>query len=340
MELTPEARAPAVVLSASGGDIAAVCCFFNPCRYGSRVENYRRFRAHVAQSGIPLLTVELAFGDAPFELSAEADLLQLRGGDVMWQKERLLQLGGEVLVQAGYRKLVMLDADVLFDDLSWPERVARALDAVPIAQCFSVAEHRYADQATLQPSIAYAHRHTGITKYVAPGLAWGIRSEVLLETGLFEYCVVGGGDSAFAHGALGLAHDRTAWDSHLRHRGFMREPGPALLAAYQTWARRLMRITEGQCGYVDGKIVSLPHGTKSDRNYSTRHRLLAGFDPERELARDGGGPFIWTRAGAGRQDAIARYFFERNEDASCVVSSNESYQRPVLVPAASGADAN
>jgi hypothetical protein len=339
MEPSPQGQAPAVRLSASGGDIAAVCCFFNPCRYRSRGENYRRFRANVVQSGIPLLTVELAFGDAPFEFSAESDLLQIRGSDVMWQKERLLQLGGEVLLHAGYRKLVMLDADVLFDDLSWPERVSRALDAVPIAQCFSVAEHHYADQVQLQPSIAYAHLHEGITRSVAPGLAWGIRSEVFCEVGLFEYCVVGGGDSALAHGALGLAHDSTAWDTNLRHRGFMRDPGPAMLAAYQAWARRLVRVTAGEFGYVDGKVISLPHGAKSARNYPARHRLLAGFEPELEVTSIGGGPFVWTRAGAHRRDAVARYFFERDEDVPCSAPFSEPHRTTVFVPAASGAHA-
>jgi hypothetical protein len=314
MELPTKQLAPAGGLGPGNSDIAAVCCFFNPCRYRSRVDNYQRFRANIARSGISLLTVELAFGDAPFQLSAEEGLLRLRGGDVMWQKERLLRLGGEALIRAGYRKLVMLDADVLFDDMSWPERVSRALDALPIAQCFSVAEHRFVDRPELQPSIAYAHRNGGITQNVSPGLAWGIRSEVFLEAGLFEYCVVGGGDSAFGYGALGLAHDRTAWDATLPRRGFMRDPGPVMLAAYQAWARRLMRITAGEFGYVDGKIISLPHGTKSDRKYSTRHQLLAGFEPERELTSDAGGPFFWTRVGSHRRDAVARYFFERKED--------------------------
>lgn len=300
-----------------GGEIAAVCCFFNPCRYRSRVENYQRFRANIAESGIPLLTVELAFGDAPFELAAEESVLQVRGGDVMWQKERLLRQGGEALIRAGYGKLVLLDADLVFEDLSWPERVSRALDALPVVQCFSVEEHRFVDQAQMWRSVVRAHLDNyELEKGVALGGGWGIRSEVFLEAGLFEYCVVGGGDTAFSYAALGLANGSRASQSTLCKNPFLRETGPAMLAAYQAWARRLTHVTGGEFGYVEGKVTSLPHGTKQDRGYASRHRLLAGFDPERELTAEGGGPFSWTDAGSHRREPVARYFFDRNEDLS------------------------
>jgi hypothetical protein len=339
MALSQKGPISADRLSTGGGEIAAVCCFFNPSRYRSRVENYGRFRANIAQSGIPLLTVELAFGGAPFHLREEDAVVQIRGGDVMWQKERLLRLGGDALIRAGYRKLVLLDADLLFDDPAWAERVAQALDTLPAVQCFSVAEHRYADQASLQQAIAFAHLDNGVKEDVAPGLAWGIRSEVFLEAGLFEYCVVGGGDAAFSYAALGLAHGADAWQTTLRHRPFLRETGSAMLAAYQTWARRFSDVTGGEFGYVEGKVTSLPHGVKRDRSYALRHRLLVGFDPERELATEGGGAFVWTDAGSHRREGVARYFSERNEDLSFPKSPQMDFTGTGSFPQVSSAEA-
>jgi hypothetical protein len=69
----------------------AITCYFNPCGYRRRAINYRTFWRHLQ---IPLLTVELSF-DGRFELQEhDADrLIQLRAADVMWQKERLLNVG-------------------------------------------------------------------------------------------------------------------------------------------------------------------------------------------------------------------------------------------------------
>ena len=81
-------------------------------RYQRRLANYRSFREHLA---VPLITVELSYG-AGFDLrEGEADvLIQLRGRDVMWQKERLLNVGLGALPSA-CSKVVWLDCDIIFE---------------------------------------------------------------------------------------------------------------------------------------------------------------------------------------------------------------------------------
>ncbi len=72
-----------------------VTSYFNPMRSRRRLANYRTFRSRL---NVPLFTVELAF-DGQFELtSSDADhLIQLSGGDIMWQKERLLNIALEAV---------------------------------------------------------------------------------------------------------------------------------------------------------------------------------------------------------------------------------------------------
>src|SRR5438045_2016831 len=74
----------------TGKDLWAITCYFNPAGYRRRLANYRIFRERLT---IPLLAIELAYG-SNFELNEkDADILiQLRGRDVMWQKERLLNV--------------------------------------------------------------------------------------------------------------------------------------------------------------------------------------------------------------------------------------------------------
>ena len=68
----------------------AITAYFNPAGFHNRLRNYRVFRENL---GAPLVAVEFSH-EGRFELCAtDADiLLQIAGGDVMWQKERLLNL--------------------------------------------------------------------------------------------------------------------------------------------------------------------------------------------------------------------------------------------------------
>ena len=80
---------PAPRLAAPSG-LWAIASFFNPLGYQTRLTNYRIFRRHL---GVPLLTVEQGY-DGRFELDGQdaTILVQVPARDVMWQKERLLNL--------------------------------------------------------------------------------------------------------------------------------------------------------------------------------------------------------------------------------------------------------
>ena len=50
-----------------------VTTVFNPRRFASRHRLYANFAAWLAQQGVRLLTVEVAFGDRPFAVTTAAD---------------------------------------------------------------------------------------------------------------------------------------------------------------------------------------------------------------------------------------------------------------------------
>ena len=107
--------------SAPAGDLWAITSYFNPLSYRRRRDNYRIFRDRL---GVPLLTVELAYGPQ-FELGeSDADILiQRRGGDVLWQKERLLNIALDAL-PGSCTKVAWIDCDVVFGEQDWPERAS------------------------------------------------------------------------------------------------------------------------------------------------------------------------------------------------------------------------
>src|SRR5262245_28638638 len=107
----------------------AITAYFNPVGYRRRYANYQMFRRHLS---IPLLTVELAF-DRDFELrDTDADcLIQRRGSDVMWQKERLLNLAIDHLPTTCTRVL-WIDCDLIYTCRNWAADLNRLLDAYPV----------------------------------------------------------------------------------------------------------------------------------------------------------------------------------------------------------------
>lgn len=296
-------------------NIVAICCYFNPCHYAIRRHNYRLFQKAMARSDIRLFSVELAFGDDPFELPQGPDVLQIRGRDVMWHKERLLQIGAEHLAADGYDGFVFMDADTVFEDSDWPAAVTKLLDDHPVGQCFSQVNAQYTDAQVTLPSGIKAYSETGRIEGRV-GHAWAMRSEVILGVGLYQHCIVGGGDSALFIAAIGSANDEDAWQGKLAPHDFIHGYGPAFLGHYRDWADRFIAATQGDVGYADLKITALSHGSMKDRSYVARHELLTHFNPRREVTYQASAPFEWTQSGSRLRDPVRDYFFRRNEDST------------------------
>src|SRR5260370_9227096 len=73
---------------------------FNPHGYKSRARLYRSFAKHMECSGAKLFTVEAAFGDHAYEVTDKDNPfhLQLRTNQVLWHKDRMINLEESRLV--------------------------------------------------------------------------------------------------------------------------------------------------------------------------------------------------------------------------------------------------
>ncbi len=138
-----------------------VTCVSNPVRYRSRWRLYERFAAQMERAGVRLLTVELAYGERPFEVTkpGRRDPVQLRSRSELWSKENLLNIGFAHLPE-GWRYAAWIDADVEFQNPDWAGKTVERLQLFDALQLFSHAvdldpEHQVLGAA--KPKTGFMH---------------------------------------------------------------------------------------------------------------------------------------------------------------------------------------
>ncbi len=300
----------------------AVTVYFNPMGYARRRANYRLFRARL---NAPLVAVELAYG-ADFDLGpGDADILvQLRGRDVMWQKERLLNVAVQAL-PATCRRVVAVDCDVIFEADDWLERTDRLLDRFLLVQPFShlhrmppdwvPANGRPGDAEVLHtPAFLLESGMPMETCLGTPaeerkcstGSAWATHRALLDTHNVYDACIVGGGDSAFVRAAYGRFEDAM----RLQLMNGMRR------AHYLAWAQPFHAAVDASVACVNGHLLHLWHGTPRDRRYRNRNEALEPFlfNPYDDIAIDENQAWRWNSDKPEMHEYVRGYFASRRED--------------------------
>jgi hypothetical protein len=307
-------------------ELWAITCYFNPAKYRNRRTNYQVFRQHL---NVPLVTVELAF-DGHFELAkSNAEILiQISGGDVMWQKERLLNIAIEALPKS-CEFVVSLDCDVIFQRTDWALQVCRGLNEVPLLQPYSLVHHLPQGQPLEQwrttrpspmvrPSVAWliaqgisvaeclGNPLAGVPGIRAPGHAWAMRRDEILRHRFYDSCIIGGGDTALACAAYG-AFDILPMLHTENDRAFQH---------YLRWAEPFHDSIQGRVSLVNGDLLHLWHGEMKDRLCRLRHRELAAyeFDPSEDIVLDENQCWRWNTPKRSMHEYVADYFVARMED--------------------------
>ena len=309
----------------------SVTSYFNPTGSRRRLANYRAFRRAL---DCPLLTVEWSH-EARFELApGDAELLiRIPGGDLMWQKERLLNLGIERLPPE-CRYIAWLDCDVVFDRPDWVAEAVRRLAHAQMVQLYDrvayLAPTPFDDIAGVDDWSAVARDFERVGSAAArfaghggevpvatddpaaframpsTGFAWAATRDLLRRHPLFDFWIVGGGDSAYVHAAVGTA------DQVVRRHGL----SSGHRGLFVPLAEALAAEVAGRIDFVPGTLLHLWHGEFADRQYRSRHDLLSehDFDPSRFLRPAASGAWSWADVPATLPPAVRSYFERRNDD--------------------------
>jgi hypothetical protein len=316
-EMTPPAKL-------NDPDLWAITSYFNPAGFKRRLPNYRIFRENL---GIPLVTAELSF-DGSFELTDnDADILiQISGGAVLWQKERLLNIALRS-VPAYVNNIAWIDCDVIFERSDWADEAIKQLKKSNVVQLLShqvdlgPEDHHnnfnYRDRAPSGQgiiSMASADRSGQARVLPTPGpnrrsfawgLAWAARRKILEDHGLYDAMIVGGGTRAMVSAMYGEFDEIVAAFQLNRARQ----------EHYLKWARSYHQAVQGRVGHVPGRLYHLWHGKLENRNYASRHQGLVDFSFEpSDIAIGSNGAWQWVRANPDLEKYLANHFVSRAED--------------------------
>ena len=302
-----------------------ITAYFNPHGWQSRRRLYGEFMQRMAvRPDVRVITVELAYALRPFEATSANDpmVLRLRTNNVLWHKERLLNLGIAHLltrIDPGAQFIAWIDADITFSRPDWSEATVDALEHFAVVQPFGTAINLGPDNEPQWncPGILRVFHERGYHQepelpltYLSsghPGLAWAARRDVLDGMGgLLDICVAGSGDTHMANAMRG------------NHKLFIPQGiTPGFERVLERWKERADTHIKQNCGYVPGSVMHHWHGKSTQRGYEKRFDVTAfhRFDPAEDLVTDGQGLYAWRGNKPALEQDIRRSLSERNEDS-------------------------
>lgn len=312
--------------------LAAITCFYNPTNSELRLNNYRIFREAMIRerqiTGIPLYTIELAFGDQPFQLNRQdADhLTQIRASaeDTMWQKERLLNILIEDL-PSQFDKVVWIDCDLIFASERWSIRTANALDQYAIIQPYSWALglpqcknsevfpahwiiYDCFGAGNLRKSFSYYHseRRTypdfngGHVGYV-----WAAKRELLHQCKLYDVIVTGAGDLFMTIALYGMF-------ASLDRMPYLHNLSDEAIEHFFEWGYKFCTTSRklGGAGFTPEMLMHLWHGDVSNRNYLMYSQCLGlcHFSPNEDLELGPDRLYHWKRKNYWLHESVNTIF--------------------------------
>lgn len=280
-------------------DVAGVTVYYNMSGYHQLLTNYHTFKQSWREDLIPLWTVEVLLEGRTPEITGDR-VLHVYVREPFFHKESAINYGVSQLPPQ-FRKVVWSDCDLIWEDYSWMERVSPVLEDTYSIQLWDVIDDldRRGRVAHSSKSVL-ADLRTG-----RPGGAWASHREFFEKVGLYNWNVVGGGDTVCSMGLGG-------WEVSRRYEQLFKVYLPIYRPKVTRWVQDAIKVTGGRAELFRERIRHLWHGDKSNRQYMSRHALLDGVNPKLHLECDANGFVQWVGS-RERNEKILEYFLNRKE---------------------------
>ncbi len=286
----------------------------NPAMYRRRYQLFEEFCTRIrAESQIKLITIELQQKSRPFATSAE---IKLKTQHELWHKENLINIAVQYL-PCNWKYMAWIDTDIIFTNPNWVRETLDELQTYDIVQLFTHANDLGPKRETMQTHVGFAYSYChgqtwmppgyGGGRYWHSGYAWAITRNMFEKLGgLIDFAILGSADFHMAMAFIGMAEKTLNSSLHPEYREWV--------MAYQA---RCEKYLLRNIGYINGSIYHEFHGSKRNRFYKERWKILVDnqFRPTRDLKKDSHGLWQLDECNYKLRDDLRRYFRARNEDS-------------------------
>ena len=289
----------------------------NPCLFARRYILAKEFiqRVENDEEYVNLYIVELAYNDQKFYITnpKNKNHLQIRTDTApLWHKENMINVGVKYLLPKDWKAFAWIDADIEFESPHWSLDTLKVLNGcMDVVQLFNNALDLDQNNNIMNVHTSFGNQYqkkraytTRQFNYWHPGFAYAITRRAYEKIGgLYEKAILGSGDSimacSFINKGLNTINDLST------------ESYKNSVVEYQKKASTL------RLGYIPGVIRHYFHGSKVNRKYNDRWKILLkyNYDPQIHITKNKMGLLIPTdKCPKGMLDEIMEYFKERNED--------------------------
>jgi hypothetical protein len=242
--------------------------------------------------------------------SGNPNHLQIKAETVLWHKENMINLAVKYLLPTDYRAFAWIDADIEFENATWAMDTLKVLNGhKDVVQLFSHCVDLSDENTNLNIFNSFGYSFCKQKKYTVrgidywhPGYAWAMTRKAYERIGgLYDKGVLGSGDNIMAVSFINQVHKLNNVNYHEDYNQSMVD--------FQTKVKCL------RLGYVPGVIRHYFHGTKENRRYTERWKILMkhNYTP-RDLYYSPEGILECTFSEEFKSD-IVNYFKERKEDS-------------------------
>ena len=224
----------------------------------------------------------------------------------------MVNLAVKYLLPSNYKAFAWIDADIEFENNSWALDTLKILNGCKdVVQLFSHCIDMSNDHTNMSIFNSFGYSFNKNKKFTTmgldywhPGYAWAITRKAYEKIGgLYDKGVLGSGDNIMALSFINRCKSMNNINYGDDYNNSMLD--------YQVMSHKL------RLGYVPGVIRHHYHGSKKNRNYTERWKILMKhkFSPIEHLTYDNQGILIPTNSfPQGFKEDIMNYFNERKED--------------------------
>lgn len=231
----------------------------------------------------------------------------------LWHKENMINAAITKMLPDSWKAVAWIDADVEFENPSWALDTLKILNGCrDVVQLYSHAVDMDAncDAMNVFSSFGFMYEkereysRASVLRMFHPGYAWACtRKAYNTMQQLLQIGILGSGDQHMAMGFVRIAEksmNQNVTDNYKKH-----------VMDYQYRCRNL------RLGYTPGVIRHHYHGSKANRQYTERWKVLidAGFEPDVHVRLNSDGILVPTDECPPKLlSDIVQYFADRLED--------------------------